>query len=195
MSYAGARGLVCLLLGGIGVLAGVTYARFMHPSANALEAVSSAPRPELQLPSPRLSPDDVVRLQVGALRALRDDESAINQCYVLASPANRAYTGPLNRFIAMVQNHAYGSLVLQSSALVGQPVIRGSQATVLVTVLDQNRTPRVYRFFLSKQTEPPLADCWMTDAVIPVGEPMPERDRPPAPISAALNNRGLAPDG
>jgi hypothetical protein len=128
----------------------------------------------------------VVRLQVGALRAFRDDKSAIHQCYVLASPANRAATGPLNRFIAMVQNPVYGALVLQTTALVGQAVIRGEQATVLVTVLDQSRTPHVFRFFLSKQTEPLHLDCWMTDAVIPVEAQMqPEADRTPLPTAAA----------
>jgi hypothetical protein len=186
MSFAGARVLVCLLLGGIGVLAGVAYARYMHPSTDTIEDASSSSRMKLQLPDPKLTPDDVVRLQVGALRMFRTDESAIKQCYVLASPANRAYTGPLHRFTAMVQNPVYGALVLQTSALVGQSVIRGSQATVLVTVLDQNRTPRVYRFFLSKQTEPPHVDCWMTDAVLPLDKPMqPERDHTPAPISTA----------
>jgi hypothetical protein len=186
MSFAGARVLVCLLLGGIGILAGVSYARFIHAGGSMPEAVSSAPRAEIQMPAPHLAPDDVVRLQVGALRAFRDDKAAIHQCYVLASPANRAATGPLNRFIAMVQNPAYGALVLQTSALVGQPVIRGEQATVLVTVLDQSRTPRVFRFFLSKQTEPLHRDCWMTDAVIPVeGQMQPEQDRPPLPTAAA----------
>jgi hypothetical protein len=186
MNFAGARVLVCLLLGGIGVLAGAAYARFIHAGGNIPEAASSAPRTEIQLPAPHLAPDEVVRLQVGALRAFRDDKAAIHQCYVLASPANRAATGPLNRFIAMVQNPAYGALVLQTSALVGQPVIRGEQATVLVTVLDQSRTPRVFRFFLSKQTEPLHRDCWMTDAVIPVeGQMQPEQDRPPLPTAAA----------
>ena len=104
---------------------GRSYARFMHSGANIAEAVSSPPRTEIQLPAPHLTPDEVVRLQVNALRAFRDDESAIHQCYVLASPANRAFTGPLDRFTAMVQNPTYGALVSQTNALVGQPVIRG----------------------------------------------------------------------
>ena len=178
MFFTGVRVLACLLLGGIGIVAGAAYARFMHAGANIAEAVSSPPRTEIQQPAPHLAPDEVVRLQVNALRAFRDDESAIHQCYVLASPANRAFTGPLDRFTAMVQNPQYGALVLQTNALVGQPVIRGDQATVLVTVLDQSRTPQVFRFFLTKQTDPLYRNCWMTDAVIPVeGQMQPERDR------------------
>jgi hypothetical protein len=186
MSFAGARVLVCLLLGGIGVLAGATYARFKYPGDSITEYVSSQTRTEIQLPVPQLTPEAVVRLQVGALRAFRDDESAINQCYVLASPANRAFTGPLDRFIAMVRNPVYGALVLQNTALVGRPVIRGGQATVLVTVLDQSRTPHVFRFFLSKQTDPIYLDCWMTDAVIPV-EAQLQPERAPTPLSATTS--------
>jgi hypothetical protein len=75
---------------------------------------------------------------------------------------------------------------MQTSSLVGQAVIRGGQATVLVTVLDQKRTPHVFRFFLSKQTDPLYLDCWMTDAVILVeGQIQPEQDHPHSSTSAA----------
>jgi hypothetical protein len=184
MSVSFARVLVCLVLGGIGAYAGARYAQYLNWDAS-IPAAPSSTRAEIQLPDPRLSPADVVRLQVNALRAFRNDESAISQCYVLASPANRAVTGPLGRFIAMVQNPQYRPLVAQSSALFGQPVIRGGQATVLVTVLDHSRTAHVFRFFLSKQTDPLYLDCWMTDAVIPAWGQVQEQDPAPSPVTAA----------
>jgi hypothetical protein len=186
MNVAGSRVVACLLVGAVGALAGATFARFA-PSGIDSQAIESSPRrTQIQMPAPRLTPDEVVRLQVGALRAFGDDASAINQCYVLASPANRAYTGPLNRFIAMVRSPTFGTLVSQTSTLVGQPVIRGGQATVLVTVLDPSRTPHVFRFFLSKQTDRHYLDCWMTDAVIPVhGPTQPGSGHPPSTASAA----------
>jgi hypothetical protein len=86
----------------------------------------------------------------------------------------------------MVQNPTYRALVEHTSALVGRPVIRGGQATVLVTLLDRNRNAHIFRFFLSKQTDPVLQDCWMTDAVIPAQEPFaPEQDRAAPSGSAA----------
>jgi hypothetical protein len=184
MSFSLARVLTYLVMTGIGIYAGALGARWMDSPAD-FPVLSSSPRAEIQLPDPRLSPADVVRLQVDALGAFRDDESAIRQCYVLASPSNRAVTGPLDRFTAMVQNATYGALVRQTSALVGQPVIRGGQATVLVTVLDQDRIAHVFRFFLTKQTDPKYLDCWMTDAVIPTPGPIPPpRDRAASPDSA-----------
>lgn len=186
MNFSVARVLAYLLLAGVGVYIGTLYARWLDSSAVVSEAVPSATRTQIQMPSPHLSPADVVRLQVDALRALRSDQSAIHQCYELASPSNRAVTGPLHRFTAMVQNEIYGPLVTQNSVLLGRPVIRDGRATVLVTVLDANRAIRIFRFFLSKQTEPQYLDCWMTDAVIPAREKTsPERDRSTSPASAA----------
>jgi hypothetical protein len=167
MVISGPRVFVCLLLGGIGIYIGVGCARLMELGTSVDSTVPPTARTEVRLPDPRLSPAEVVRLQVDALRAFRSDPSAISQCYVLASPANRAVTGPLDRFAAMVQNEAYYSLVTHSSALFGQEVIRGGLATVLVTVLDERRAPHSFRFFLSKQTDAPFTDCWMTDAVLP----------------------------
>lgn len=179
----------CVALGGIGLYLGSLYARMLSPQAAVSMRVASPSTPavpsQIRSPDPSLSPADVVRLQMAALRAFRDDKAAIHQCFVLASPANRAVTGPLDRFIAMVQNATYRALVMQTGALVGRPVIRGEQATVLVTVVDENQAARAYRFFLSKQTDPRYLDCWMTDAVIPMhGQTGPGKDRPP-PASAA----------
>jgi hypothetical protein len=186
MSLSVARVLLCTVLCGMGVYVGATFARLGH-SDDAMPTSASPPaRVELKLPSPDLSPDEVVRLQVDALRAFLHDQSALNQCYVFASPTNRAVTGPLDRFGAMVQNANYGPLVRQTSALVGRPVIRDGQATVLVTVLDANRTVRGFRFFLSKQIDTQYRDCWMTDAVIPVQEQVPPAQEPaPSPVAAA----------
>jgi hypothetical protein len=186
MSFSIARVAVCSVLGVVGIYAGVVFARFIRSDPDTRAAVSPARQAQIQLPDPRLSPADVVRLQVEALRAFRDDQSAIHQCYVLASPANRAVTGPLERFTAMVQNPTYRALVEHTTALVGRPVIRGRQATVLVTLLDRQRDAHIFRFFLSKQTDAALLDCWMTDAVIPAQEPFPpEHDRAGPSGSAA----------
>jgi hypothetical protein len=186
MSISIARVLLCTMLCGIGLYVGATFARLGDAEDAMQSSASPKTRPEIQLPSPNLSPNDVVRLQVDALRAFQRDRSAIKQCYAFASPANRAVTGPLDRFTAMVQNPIYSPLVSQTSALVGRPVIRDGQATVFVTVLDDSRTTRGYRFFLSKQTDPEFLECWMTDAVIPLPEQAPPEQEPAdSPVAPA----------
>ena len=56
-------------------------------------------------PSPDLSPEDVVRIQVEALQ--RNDEpspdAGIEAAFRFASPSNRRATGPLGRFSEMVR--------------------------------------------------------------------------------------------
>jgi hypothetical protein len=53
-------------------------------------------------------------------------------------------------------------------------------------VLDDSRTTRGYRFFLSKQTDPEFLECWMTDAVIPLPEQAPPEQEPAdSPVAPA----------
>lgn len=167
-----------LLWCAIGLGMGAAYA-FIRPAGtpardNDLESATVSITP----PNPELTPDEVVRLQLDSLRSFRDDELALLQCFVLASPANRAATGPFNRFATMVRSPKYVALVIGESELVGKAVVRGDRATVLVTVVGGVRRAGAFRFFLSKQTEDPYRDCWMTDAVTPDTG----KDEPPEPL-------------
>jgi hypothetical protein len=100
---------------------------------------------------------------------------AIEQCYGFASPANRAVTGPMTQFARMVLGSDYRPLVFQENSLIGIPNIRGDRAAVLASVVDADRSLSIYCFYLSKQTDAPHRDCWMTDSVIRV----PPMDEPP----------------
>lgn len=137
----------------------------------------------ITLPNPAIAPEEVVRLQLQSLRDFRDDDSAILQCFVLASPANREATGPLGRFAAMVRNPKYVALVDCESELVGKMIVRGDRATVLVTVVDPQQRASLFRFFLSKQTEEPFRNCWMTDAVVAAETTEPPAPPPPPSVS------------
>eukprot|EP00039_Didymoeca_costata_P006925 m.94662 g.94662 ORF g.94662 m.94662 type:complete len:270 (-) comp13455_c0_seq4:167-976(-) len=54
-------------------------------------------------PGPDVLPEDVVRLQMEALRNDRNCHPAgISACFAFASPDNKAATGPLDRFIRMI---------------------------------------------------------------------------------------------
>ena len=116
-------------------------------------------------PSPKLGPLDVVETQLAALREMRSDATAVRYCFAHASPQNRQKMGPLERFAGMVLTPGYRPLVLQEDVLVGSCTYQGSLATVLVTILDDQRNPAVYRFYLSKQKDGEFKGCWMTDGV------------------------------
>jgi hypothetical protein len=120
---------------------------------------------QLKLPDPELSPREVVAIQVAALQAYRNDPAAVAQCFAMASPVNRAVTGPLVRFSLLVQNDQYRPLITASVATIGDAVVRGDSALVTVTLSDPSGQANVFHFFLSRQKREGLEGCWMTDAV------------------------------
>jgi hypothetical protein len=130
-------------------------------------------------PHAKLSPEEVVRLQMAALRAYRTDDAALLQCFALASPANRAVTGPLEDFSQMVQGPRYRAMIHGKKSVVGTPVFHGRQAMILVSVIDDERNLLLYRFYLSRQNAEPYVDCWMTDAVTFEGMATPPAATPP----------------
>lgn len=118
--------------------------------------------------SPELSPAQVVRTQMTALAKSRTQPAAIADCFALASPANKVVTGPVGRFTQMLGSPAYRPLVECQDFLVGEANIQGPYALVLVSLIDESGAPHAFRFVLSLQTDPPVVDCWMTDAVLAI---------------------------
>lgn len=165
--------LLVMLLVALGIASGVAWAR--RNASDSVVEFDPAGYEEVAQPSPDFAPDDVVRMQLEALARFRDEPGAMLQCYTLASPANRAVTGPLARFTVMIMNPEYRSLVMQADRLVGTPIVRGDKAVVLASVVGFDRELATYCFYLSKQPGPEHRGCWMTDSVIRV----PEMAEPP----------------
>lgn len=124
---------------------------------------------QIILPAPGLAPDEVVRTQVAGLADANADGIGILQCYVFASPGNRAVTGPLDRFGAMVRQGVFSCFARPHATLVGRPDIEGPVAKILVSVFDEQGRVQAFTFILSKQKLAPHEDCWMTEGVIPMG--------------------------
>ena len=133
-------------------------------------AVSAAAQP---MPSPDLTPEEVVRLQVEALQ--RNDEprpdAGIATAFRFASPGNRRATGPLERFAAMVKGPVYGDMLGFESAEYGVMRVEGDLAAQRVTLVQSDGRRVRYVFGLSKQTGGDCAGCWMTDSVVREADP------------------------
>lgn len=158
----------CLLLAALCVVGFAIGTRLMMltaPPATDWQALQAAT--PLKAPDPELHPEQVVALQVAALRAFRTRDAALLQCMAFASPSNRSVTGSPARFAAMVRGPKYRALIECEKSLIGSPSIMGDQAMVLVTVIDASHRASVFRFFLTKQSNPRFRDCWMTDSVTP----------------------------
>lgn len=130
----------------------------------------------LPAPSPDLSPQEVVRLQVDALGAndTPHEDAGIEAAFAFASPANKRGTGPLRRFRRLFDTAAYGPMIDHQGAQYSVPQVEARTARMGV-ILRTDEGARVgYLFRLSKQTDPPHEGCWMTDGVRRV--PVPEAD-------------------
>ncbi len=132
--------------------------------AQGVESGDGDPLSRDLTPAPMLSPEDVVRIQLEALRHNDERNRGIEVAFRFASPANRVQTGPLPRFIGMIRNGPY-ALMLDFRAVSYGPVeSNGTQARQRVILTDAT-TSVAYWFYLSRQSKDPYVDCWMTDAV------------------------------
>jgi hypothetical protein len=119
-------------------------------------------------PSPDLTPEHVVRIQLAALRDVDPTGRGIARCFEFASPQNREHIGSLERFGKMLAMPPYSVMLGHKKALVGKAQLRGNHAQVIATVLDTDDRLHVFSFVLSKQSSAPFLDCWMTGAVVAV---------------------------
>ena len=121
-----------------------------------------------QSPTPGLSPGDVVRIQLSALQHNDDPtpNAGIETAFQFAAPANRAITGPIDRFIQLVKNPLYAPMLNFISAVVEAGEQGDNEATLRVTIQAQQGEWVRYLFSLERQQEYPYSDCWMTAGVV-----------------------------
>ena len=120
-------------------------------------------------PAPKLSPLDVVKIQVYALQHY--DEPAPNAgiwtTFEFASPANRSVTGPYGHFLQLIKSPGTRPFLRARSARFFGEVRNDRSAEVTVELEDQGRLKTRFTFSLSMQGAGPFKDCWMTDGVRP----------------------------
>ena len=120
-------------------------------------------------PDPSLGPEEVVRIQVGALGNNDDPhpDNGIEITFRFASPANKVMTGPIERFKIMVHGPRFEPMLYYRSASYENLVIDGDNAAIDVILFGKDNAFLGYRFTLSRQSGGSCAGCWMTDAVVP----------------------------
>lgn len=127
---------------------------------SAPSALSASIRPAVHL-----MPEDVVRIQLEALRKNDEDNRGIAVAFRFASPANKRSTGPLPRFISMIKNGPYKLMLDYRHVLYSRVEIDGDAAAQRVTLVGSEGVAD-FIFFLSRQRTVPCKGCWMTDSVI-----------------------------
>ncbi len=137
----------------------------------ALLVVLAAPVEATHLPQtepdPSLSPQDVVSIQIEALRNndIPYEDRGIEVTFNFASPTNKRMTGPLERFKVMVHDPIYGPMINHRSAEYENVRVEGDFAQVDVILHSKDGQYMGYRFMLSLQHDNQYEGSWMTDAV------------------------------
>ncbi|UCF99107.1 MAG: DUF4864 domain-containing protein [Spirochaetaceae bacterium] len=118
-----------------------------------------------QRPSAELAPQEVVRIQMEALKYNDEKNRGIEIVYRFASPSNKVNTGPLPRFISMIKGKAYRPMLNYNTVEYGQVQVMDDLAAQRVAITTEEGFMIVYIFVLSKQQDEDCSGCWMTDAV------------------------------
>lgn len=134
---------------------------------NSFEPAGEAQQVEaLPTPSPELAPEQVVRLQLESLQHNDGSNRGIAAAFNFASPGNKKHTGPLPRFIKMLQAPPYDAM-LNYQSVEFDPIERaGDKAIQRVKLVGVDGQAIIYVFMLTRQTEAPCQGCWLTDAVL-----------------------------
>ena len=90
-------------------------------------------------PDPSLSPQDVVSIQIEALRNndVPYEDRGIEVTFNFASPANKRMTGPLERFKVMVRSPIYGPMINHRTARYENLMVEGDIAQIDVILNSQ----------------------------------------------------------
>jgi len=118
-------------------------------------------------PNPELKANEIVSLQLMAMQQNDVSNHGIEITYRFASPHNKVQTGPLSRFIMLVNNPAYSPLLNHLDATFLNLKVDGNVAIQEVIITTSKGNRKGFRFLLSLQEGEQFKDCWMTDAVIP----------------------------
>ncbi len=139
------------------------------PPARAVEGADDAkdvpPPGAPSSPKPDLSPQEVIRIVLDALKKndTPREDAGIETTFRFASAANKKVTGPLDRFKKLVKTPPYRPMLNHKSARQGILLVDGNNATQRVTIIAADGSEAVYEFILSKDAE---TGCWMTDGVV-----------------------------
>lgn len=123
------------------------------------------------VPTPTLTPTEVVCLQLDALQNndLMPADEGIRMAYRFASPEVRAVIGEHGDFLRLLKaNPLYRPMIGFERAELGTPAYNlfGDQVRQRVWLHRRTGGAAVYCYVLSKQTIEPYTGCWMVDAVI-----------------------------
>ncbi len=128
---------------------------------------------ELLKPTPDINPEEVVKIQLSSL--MNNDEPYLNagieQTWEFAHPSNRAFTGPIQRFIQMMYAPSYAVMLYHKKHDIIEVKLDKNIAYFFIELTTIDGKMFGFKWTLEKvKEEGGFKDCWMTTAV---STPMP----------------------
>ena len=123
---------------------------------------------ELIKPNSKISPSEVVKIQLLGLQKNNDGfkDSGIEQTWNFAHPSNKEVTGPLDKFKKMIKSDNYQMMIDHLSHTITQVRGGASWAQFEVIILDKEKIYHKFNWQVEKYTEDgPLKNCWLTTMV------------------------------
>ena len=119
-------------------------------------------------PNDRIEPYQVVKIQLTGL--MNNDtpniNSGIEQTWKFAHPTNKKYTGPLPRFINLLNSESYKMLLNHMENEIIEVFKSSNKYSFEVTILAKNKSYYKFQWIVEKYHEKgPLQDCWLTTLV------------------------------
>lgn len=134
---------------------------------------NSSVNSELIKPNPNIEPDQVIKIQLEALKNndLPYEDAGISQTWEFAHPENRKFTGPLSNFIKIMKSNAYVSMLKHNNHKIIFVSKNINKANYFVELTDNIGNKLGFTWVVEKVlAEGNFKNCWMT---IGVSQPLP----------------------
>ena len=123
---------------------------------------------DLTKPNNRIEPYQVVNIQLTGLKNndTPTKNNGIEQTWEFAHPLNKKYTGPLPRFINLLNSESYKMLLNHLDNEIVEVFKSNNSYSFKVKILGKDKNYYQFQWVVEKYYKKgPLKDCWLTTSV------------------------------
>ena len=116
-------------------------------------------------PNVKLSPYDVVKIQLNALKNNNKNDDGIKLTWLFAHPDNKKITGPYERFRIMIYGQQYQQLLNHNSHKINLIMNTPNKHMFKIEILTKDKQLLFYEWHVQKASEENCNNCWFTSSV------------------------------
>ena len=119
-------------------------------------------------PVPELSPEEVVEIQLTALKTNDQRDNGIELAYRFTSTRNQRLAGNVTRFAEIIRRESYSPMFNHVEYDLGPVETKNEVAIVAVNMVLPDGNITGYVFVLKQQEGGEYDECWMTEGVVQI---------------------------